>query len=49
MPSIAATATTLTDIQKHWAKKDIEQLIDLNVIDGYPNNTFDPNGTITKA
>jgi hypothetical protein len=36
----------LTDINGHWAKSDIEYLIGLDVVDGYPDGTFRPNNTI---
>lgn len=39
----------LTDIQNHWAQKDIEYLVNLGIISGYADNTFRPENTITRA
>ncbi len=39
----------LTDIAGHWAQKNIEQLAASGVISGYPDGTFKPNNTITRA
>lgn len=39
----------LTDIQNHWAKKDIEECVELGVIKGYEDNSFKPNQPITRA
>lgn len=39
----------LTDIQGHWAQKDIEYLVELGLIKGYEDNTFRPENTMTRA
>ncbi|NET73884.1 MAG: DUF1565 domain-containing protein, partial [Sphaerospermopsis sp. SIO1G2] len=39
----------LTDISNHWAAKFIEELVTLDIIRGYPNRTFRPNATMTRA
>ncbi|MDR6550953.1 cadherin-like beta sandwich domain-containing protein [Paenibacillus qinlingensis] len=39
----------LTDIQTHWAAKDIQHLIEAGVIAGYPDGTFKPDNKITRA
>ncbi len=44
-----AVAADLSDISNHWAKSQIESLIERGVITGYPDNTFKPNNTITRA
>lgn len=41
--------TTITDIKYHWAKNEIEQLVGMGIINGYPNKTFDPNGNILRG
>jgi S-layer homology domain len=33
----------------HWAKKDIYGAVGKGYVDGYPDDTFNPEGTITKA
>jgi hypothetical protein len=38
-----------TDIQGHWAQFCIQQLNQQGTISGYPNNTFRPNNSITRA
>ncbi len=43
------TKKILTDIQGHWAENSIQQLVDLGAIAGYPDNSFLPDNTITRA
>lgn len=38
-----------TDIENHWAKKNIESLSRINVIKGYSDETFRPDEYITRA
>ncbi len=42
-------ASTLPDISGHWAQAHIEHLLGLNLINGFPDGTFKPNQTITRA
>ena len=42
-------AVTLSDISGHWAETNITTLVDAKVINGYPDGTFRPDGTISKA
>lgn len=44
-----AKAIQLSDISTHWGKKDIEKLVSLGGISGYPDGTFKPDSTITRA
>ncbi|MFD0715620.1 S-layer homology domain-containing protein [Paenibacillus sp. GCM10027626] len=39
----------LTDIDGHWAKESIQQLVRMGVISGYSDGTFKPNHPITRA
>lgn len=41
--------TFLNDIDNHWGKTYIEELVKKGAIKGYPDNTFRPDGTITRA
>lgn len=42
-------STQLSDIQNHWGKDYIERLVDQGAVNGYPDGTFKPNGTISRA
>jgi hypothetical protein len=44
-----ASELNITDIQSHWGKSNIEYLISRGSINGYPDGTFRPDGTITRA
>jgi predicted porin len=33
----------------HWAYQSIEQLVQLGILEGYPDDTFRPNRTMTRA
>lgn len=37
------------DIENHWAKNQIVELIDKKIINGYGDSTFKPNSSITRA
>ncbi len=39
---------TLKDIENHWAKNEIRQLVSKGVIKGYPNGNFGPEDNITR-
>jgi len=49
VPGSFAASTGLTDISNHWAKDDIEKLVALGSINGYPDGTFKPDNNITRA
>lgn len=44
-----ASAASFSDIAGHWARESILAMADQNIITGYPDGTFRPNGTITRA
>jgi uncharacterized lipoprotein YddW (UPF0748 family) len=48
-PTAALSQTRLNDIQGHWAQPCIEQLIQKQMIRGYPDGTFKPNAPVTRA
>lgn len=41
-------ASTLSDIESHWAESFIISVAEHNVISGYPDGTFKPNNTINR-
>ena len=45
----AAQAAALTDLEQHWSAGDVGKLIDRGAIGGYPDGTFRPDTTITRA
>jgi hypothetical protein len=42
-------AVRLTDISGHWAEANIQKLVVTGAIAGYPDKTFKPNNSITRA
>lgn len=45
----APAAHALSDIKGHWAEDTINNLINLEILHGYPDGTFRPNQSITRA
>lgn len=48
-PFKVQASTQFSDVDGHWAKKEILYLSDRNIIGGYPDATFRPNEPITRA
>lgn len=44
-----APTASFSDIAGHWAQNKIEDLVALGVLSGYPDGTFKPDNTITRA
>ena len=44
-----APETELSDVADHWAVKYINACVEAGVINGYPDGTFAPDDTITRA
>ncbi len=44
-----AVKPAFNDIADHWAQKAIEQIVTLGAASGYPDGTFKPDRTITRA
>ncbi|MGQ7889784.1 S-layer homology domain-containing protein [Paenibacillus sp. WC2504] len=40
---------TLSDISGHWAEANIKQAISRGIVSGYPDGTFKPGKTVTRA
>ncbi|QGU00318.1 hypothetical protein SYNTR_1724 [Candidatus Syntrophocurvum alkaliphilum] len=47
-PNVYAN-NTLLDIKNHWAKDTIQEMVDGGIVRGYPDGTFKPNNSITRA
>ena len=47
--SLATNAYAINDIDKHWAKKDIEYLVEKNIMSGYDDDSFKPAKEIQRA
>ncbi|MBP1930156.1 Ig-like domain-containing protein [Ammoniphilus resinae] len=39
---------TFWDIRNHWARQDIENLVTLGILEGFPDGTFRPDQTVSK-
>lgn len=37
------------DVQNHWASRFIEELATRRILNGYPNGTFRPDNSVTRA
>ncbi len=47
--SVKANFNDLSDIKGHWAEEDIRVLVEKGIISGYPDGSFKPNKSITRA
>ncbi len=48
-PAQDSEKTTFTDINEHFSKESVEKLSAKNVISGYPDGSFKPDGKVTRA
>ncbi|MGE5660444.1 MAG: DUF1565 domain-containing protein [Actinomycetota bacterium] len=48
-PTPTPTGERFSDISGHWAKDFIERLAGMNIISGFPNGTFKPDDSLTRA
>ena len=46
---VEAASDGLKDIEGHWAEYHIYPLVHMEILSGYPGNTFKPNNPITRA
>ncbi len=44
-----ALAASFSDLQGHWAYKDIMQMVARGVVSGFPDETFQPEAEVTRA
>lgn len=47
--TVFANGNSLSDINNHWAEKNINRLNTVSIINGYPDGSFKPNNTMTRA
>ena len=45
----ASAQSSLSDIQGHWAQSCIQSLAQRNIVNGYPDGSFRPNASVTRA
>ncbi|WP_187274374.1 cadherin-like beta sandwich domain-containing protein [Paenibacillus sp. N3.4] len=48
-PTDTKPAVHLSDITGHWAEVSIKQAVSKEIVNGYPDGTFKPNHTVTRA
>jgi len=46
---LPASDISLSDISGHWAKQNIIQAVGKGIVKGYPDGTFKPDRTVTRA
>lgn len=46
---ISVAYAEFVDINEHWAKSEIEWGVEKGIVNGYPDGTFKPDNTITRA
>lgn len=42
-------ASGFSDVKGHWAEKDIEELVNRDIVNGHPNGQFKPDDSVTRA
>ncbi|MCT4619486.1 MAG: S-layer homology domain-containing protein [Marinisporobacter sp.] len=47
--AVSESSVSVSDVQSHWANKQISEWIDKGLAKGYPDGTFRPNNNITRA
>jgi len=46
---MVSTSTSFSDLQNHWTRRFIEALAERRILNGYPNGTFRPDSSLTRA
>lgn len=49
IPAISTVKGSLSDLSGHWSENDIYRMVALGAINGNPDGTFAPNGSVTRA
>lgn len=47
--SFTAVSANTSDISGHWGEAVLQKWVDLGMLNGYANNQYKPNGSITRA
>lgn len=45
----SATVSSFSDTEDHWAMEEIEVMVDAGVVEGNPDGSFDPDGSLNRA
>ncbi|MFD0676029.1 MULTISPECIES: cadherin-like beta sandwich domain-containing protein [unclassified Paenibacillus] len=48
-PTDTKSTVQLSDIAGHWSEANIKQAVSKGIVNGYPDGTFKPNHTVTRA
>lgn len=48
-PTDPSTEISFTDISGHWAEVSIKEAVREGIVTGYPDETFKPGNTVTRA
>lgn len=48
-PEPEPTPPLFADIKNHWAEEVVKKMVALGIISGYPDGTFRPDASVTKA
>ncbi|QSX05985.1 FIVAR domain-containing protein [Sedimentibacter sp. zth1] len=49
MLSLTSVYAQITDIDTHWAKNEINYLVEKGILTGYPDGTFKPENNVSKV
>ncbi|WP_229757709.1 S-layer homology domain-containing protein [Paenibacillus marchantiophytorum] len=47
--TVTKQPVNFSDISGHWAEASIKQAVSFGIVSGYPDGTFNPNRTVTRA
>ncbi|UKS31321.1 S-layer homology domain-containing protein [Paenibacillus sp. HWE-109] len=47
--AVTKQPVNFSDISGHWAEASIKQAVSFGIVSGYPDGTFNPNRTVTRA
>jgi len=44
-----ASSPKFSDVEKHWSRESVEALSDVGIISGFPDGSFKPDASVTRA